>query len=193
MTKQEELKVLDKIIALVKSTGNDSYLSLSFEGFEEMVRDNIENDFGSCVAMFKRHLQSDEAQIKSMREAIKRRDEEIKLLRTQVSGLKLDKDQWAAVAERLEREYAYDQDQFESLEQENESLSSLLDAAEEARSAAVDDLVRLKEENERLREAMGFETNPRDCDDYDELLDMKTDLIRLKCQLCDVMIAKGLI
>ena len=193
MTKQEELKVLDKIMALVKSTGSDSYLSLSFEGFEEMVRDNIKNDFGSCVAVFKRHLENEEAQIKSMREAIKLRDKENALLKAQISELKLDKEKLQAVAERLKSECAYDQDQIESLEQENESLNSLLDAADEAEAAAADELVRLKEENERLREAMDFETNPSDCDDYDELLDMKTDLIRLKCQLCDVMIAKGLI
>lgn len=193
MTKQEELKVLDKIMALVKSTGSDSYLSLSFEGFEEMVRDNIKNDFGNCVAVFKRYLENEEAQIKSMREAIKLRDKENALLKAQISELKLDKEKLQAVAERLKSECAYDQDQIESLEQENESLNSLLDAAEEARSAAADELVRLKEENERLRKAMDFETNPCDDDDYDELLDMKTDLIRLKCQLCDVMIAKGLI
>lgn len=193
MTKQGELKVLDKIMALVKSTGSDSYLSLSFEGFEEMVRDNIENDFGSCVAMFKKNLEAKKAHIKSLSETRRNWIDRCALLERTINELELDKEQLQAVAERLKSECAYDQDQIESLEQENESLSSLLDAAEEARSAAADELVRLKEENERLREAMDFETNPRDCDDYDELLDMKTDLIRLKCQLCDVMIAKGLI
>lgn len=47
MTKSEELKVLDKIEALIKSAGADSYIAGTFAGIVEICRDNIENDFGN--------------------------------------------------------------------------------------------------------------------------------------------------
>lgn len=46
MTKAEELKVLDKIEALIKSAGEDSYIALTFSGIVELANYNIENDFG---------------------------------------------------------------------------------------------------------------------------------------------------
>lgn len=46
MTKAEELKVLDKIEALVKSAGEDSYIGPTFAGIVDICRSNIENDFG---------------------------------------------------------------------------------------------------------------------------------------------------
>ena len=46
MTKAEELKVLDKIEALIKSAGADSYIGPTFSGIVEICRSNIENDFG---------------------------------------------------------------------------------------------------------------------------------------------------
>lgn len=47
MTKAEELKVLDKIEALIKSAGEDSYIGLTFSGIVELANYNIENDFGN--------------------------------------------------------------------------------------------------------------------------------------------------
>lgn len=46
MTKAEELKVLDKIDALIKSAGADSYIGPTFDGIVDICRSNIENDFG---------------------------------------------------------------------------------------------------------------------------------------------------
>lgn len=46
MTKAEELKVLDKIEALIKSAGADSYIGPTFAGIVDICRSNIENDFG---------------------------------------------------------------------------------------------------------------------------------------------------
>lgn len=46
MTKAEELKILDKIEALIKSAGADSYIGPTFAGIVEICRSNIENDFG---------------------------------------------------------------------------------------------------------------------------------------------------
>lgn len=46
MTKAEELKILDKIEALIKSAGEDSYIGPTFAGIVEICRSNIENDFG---------------------------------------------------------------------------------------------------------------------------------------------------
>lgn len=47
MTKAEELKVLDKIEALIKSAGDDSYIEMTFKGIVDIARGNIENDFGN--------------------------------------------------------------------------------------------------------------------------------------------------
>lgn len=47
MTKAEERKLLDKIEALIKSAGEDSYIGGTFRGVVEICRDNIENDFGN--------------------------------------------------------------------------------------------------------------------------------------------------
>ncbi len=46
MTKAEELKILEKIEALIKSAGEDSYIGPTFAGIVEICRSNIENDFG---------------------------------------------------------------------------------------------------------------------------------------------------
>ena len=48
MTKAEELKVLAKIDALIKSAGDDSYIAMTFKGVVEIARSNIENDFGDA-------------------------------------------------------------------------------------------------------------------------------------------------
>lgn len=47
MTKAEELKILEKIEALIKSAGEDSYIGPTFAGIVEVCRENIENDFGN--------------------------------------------------------------------------------------------------------------------------------------------------
>lgn len=47
MTKAEETKVLNKIEALIKSCGEDSYIGFAFEGCVEMARSNIDNDFAN--------------------------------------------------------------------------------------------------------------------------------------------------
>lgn len=46
MTKAEERKLLDKIEALIKSAGEDSYIGGTFRGVVEICRNNIDNDFG---------------------------------------------------------------------------------------------------------------------------------------------------
>lgn len=48
MTKAEELKILEKIEALIKSAGVDSYIGPTFAGIVEVCRENIENDWGMC-------------------------------------------------------------------------------------------------------------------------------------------------
>jgi len=48
MTKAEELKVLEKIDALIKSTGEDSYIAMTFAGIVDVARTNIENDWGEA-------------------------------------------------------------------------------------------------------------------------------------------------
>lgn len=47
MTKAEELKILEKIEALIKSAGVDSYIGPTFAGIVEVCRENIESDFGN--------------------------------------------------------------------------------------------------------------------------------------------------
>lgn len=44
MTKNEELKVLEKIEKLIASTGEDSYISIAFDGCVADAKDNIEYD-----------------------------------------------------------------------------------------------------------------------------------------------------
>ena len=46
MTKAEELKLLEKIDALIKSAGKDSYIAMTFAGICDVCRRNIEDDFG---------------------------------------------------------------------------------------------------------------------------------------------------
>lgn len=48
MTKQEELKVLEKIEKLIKSAGEDSYIAMTFKGVVDIAKSNIENDFGDA-------------------------------------------------------------------------------------------------------------------------------------------------
>ena len=46
MTKQEELKVLEKIQKLINDAGTDSYIMMTFNGVVDVCRTNIENDWG---------------------------------------------------------------------------------------------------------------------------------------------------
>ena len=46
MTKQEELKILDKIQKLINEAGTSSYIMMTFEGVVDICRTNIENDWG---------------------------------------------------------------------------------------------------------------------------------------------------
>ena len=46
MTKAEELKLLEKIDALIKSADAGDYIPMTFAGIVEVCRKNIENDFG---------------------------------------------------------------------------------------------------------------------------------------------------
>ena len=47
MTKEQELKLLEQIDALIESAGADSYIRMTFAGVPEVCRRNIEDDFGN--------------------------------------------------------------------------------------------------------------------------------------------------
>lgn len=47
MTKAEELKILEKIDALIKNAGADSYIGETFAGVVGICRNNIEDDFAN--------------------------------------------------------------------------------------------------------------------------------------------------
>lgn len=78
MTKAEELKVLEKIDALIKSAGDDSYIAMTFKGIVDIARNNIENDFGDApvddLAAARKHFSDMEKiaqSISAERDAIK--------------------------------------------------------------------------------------------------------------------------
>lgn len=78
MTKAEELKVLEKIDALIKSAGDDSYIAMTFKGVVDIARSNIENDFGDApvddLAAARKHFSDMEKiaqSISAERDAIK--------------------------------------------------------------------------------------------------------------------------
>lgn len=48
-TKEQEIKALNKIKALVAELGEDSYIATAFEGCFEVAEDNIENDFACSM------------------------------------------------------------------------------------------------------------------------------------------------
>ena len=55
MTKDEERAVLQQIAELIASTGEDSYVSMAFEGCVDMAHSNIDNDFGCSPLDYKRY------------------------------------------------------------------------------------------------------------------------------------------
>ena len=75
MTKAEERKLLDKIEALIKSAGEDSYIGGTFRGVVEICRNNIDNDFGDHPVEdleYTRKMAADVAQ--TAKDAIRDRD-----------------------------------------------------------------------------------------------------------------------
>lgn len=48
-TKEQEQKALEKIKKIVTDLGEDSYISMAFEGCFEIAEGNIENDFGCSM------------------------------------------------------------------------------------------------------------------------------------------------
>ena len=48
-TKEQERKALEKIKKFVTDLGEDSYISMAFEGCFEIAEGNIENDFGCSM------------------------------------------------------------------------------------------------------------------------------------------------
>jgi hypothetical protein len=51
LTKAEEMKVLDKIEALIKSAGEGSYIDTTFAGIVDVCRKNIQYDFGDSPVL----------------------------------------------------------------------------------------------------------------------------------------------
>lgn len=96
-TKQDERKALADIIEIVEGLGEGSYIGTAFEGCFDIARDNIENDYGNSMKkqrdMTCDQLESAMNTIKSMKEELNRRNEEIKTLRKSVANLsESDKD-----------------------------------------------------------------------------------------------------
>lgn len=92
MTKTEELKVLEQINELIASTGQDSYISMTFAGIVDVCRNNIVNDFGDCpvadLADLRRRFDGAVRDCKGMSEAIEEDNETIKKLNARVIELK---------------------------------------------------------------------------------------------------------
>jgi uncharacterized protein YktA (UPF0223 family) len=69
-TKEQEIKALEQIKAIVAGLGEDSYLAAAFDGCFELAEDNISNDFlrtphdsADCLNRFIDKLQKDIAKL----------------------------------------------------------------------------------------------------------------------------------
>ena len=49
ITKEQERRALAKILAIIESLGEDSYVGTAFEGCAEIARQNIDNDFACSM------------------------------------------------------------------------------------------------------------------------------------------------
>ena len=85
MTKAEELKTLDKIEALIRSAGEDSYISMTFAGIVDLCRENIANDFGNAPL----------ADLQKAREDVKAKEQLAKTAFAELDSLKEDFDRLA--------------------------------------------------------------------------------------------------
>ncbi len=68
-TKEQELKALEKIKKIVADLGEDSYISMAFEGCFEIAEDNIENDFGCSMKQRAESAAAEAAKYKEMYES----------------------------------------------------------------------------------------------------------------------------
>lgn len=66
MTKEQELKLLEQIDALIKSADEVDYIPMTFAGIVNVCRNNIENDFGIIpVQDMETYLEARDAEIRA--------------------------------------------------------------------------------------------------------------------------------
>ena len=68
-TKEQERKALEKIKKFVTDLGEDSYISMAFEGCFEIAEGNIENDFGCSMKQRAESSAAEAAKYKEMYES----------------------------------------------------------------------------------------------------------------------------
>mgnify|MGYP003234761133 CR=1 FL=1 len=68
-TKEQEQKALEKIKKIVTDLGEDSYISMAFEGCFEIAEGNIENDFGCSMKQRAESSAAEAAKYKEMYES----------------------------------------------------------------------------------------------------------------------------
>ena len=68
-TKEQERKALEKIKKIVTDLGEDSYISMAFEGCFEIAEGNIENDFGCSMKQRAESSAAEAAKYKEMYES----------------------------------------------------------------------------------------------------------------------------
>lgn len=98
VTKEQELKALEKIKKIVEELGEDSYIGMALDGCFEIAEDNINNDFACSM---KQRWQSAEKETEKFSLRLKERDNQIEQLKKEIKGLESDREELAQKCESL--------------------------------------------------------------------------------------------
>ena len=86
-TKEQERKALEKIRKIVSDLGENSYLSMAFDGCFDIAESNIDNDFGDSP---RENLAYAEKQIKDLEAKIEHLSEANTVLQNRMSSMSIE-------------------------------------------------------------------------------------------------------
>jgi len=137
MTKDQERKQLEKIAALIKEAGPDSYIAITFSGIIEQAEENIENDFANnykelyehskeVIKEMKRDSDGDQKTIEDLRSYNRTLSQQLDTKNDRIDELNKEiHDAAGDISEYIDKQYE-DKKRIESLETEIITLKAKL-------------------------------------------------------------------
>jgi HD-GYP domain-containing protein (c-di-GMP phosphodiesterase class II) len=108
-TKEQELKALNKIKALVAELGEDSYIATAFEGCFEIAEENIKNDFACSmkqrVAVAQKRAEEAEERARQAEKRAEKAEADAKKFQRALDDARETRNEWMKAAEEIKAKW----------------------------------------------------------------------------------------
>lgn len=162
-TKEQEIKALNKIKALVAELGEDSYIATAFEGCFEIAEENIENDFACSmkqrVAVAQKRAEEAEERARQAEKRAEKAETDARNYKRGFDDARETRNEWMKAAEEIKAKW-------------NEAENKLAD---------------LQEKREEENTGKVIELYNQTADLQKQLDEKDLEIIKLKARLFDMM------